>query len=217
MSDIIPPDLTARARGWRLAATRIGDTIQDVAVRELGRADRWPELVAYNRLAPPYIVDNLGGLEDGQSENGRVLIAGQTIRIPAGRPASGVSDPEDIYGTDAALPGGRLEAGEDGDLARLADVPNLRQALEHRLATEEGELVWHPTYGNPVLAMRGERASAVNLLLAQAYAERTIRSDPRIASVPEVEAEAVGDAFGVTATAVATDGRPLPVGGADTE
>jgi phage baseplate assembly protein W len=201
-----------RAHGYRLAATRLGDTLQAIAGRELGDAGRWPELVSYNGLAPPYIVDHLSDMED--TEEGRVLLSGTPIRIPSAEPLTGVSDPSDIFGTDMLLQDGFLTAGEDGDFALVADLPNLRQALANRLATRERELLRHPLYGNPLHGLIGDRSGPVLTLLAAKFAERTLRSDPRVSSVESVTATTTGDVTIVEATAVAIDGRSLPVGSA---
>lgn len=205
-----------RSIGYRLAETRIGDTIQGIAARELGDAARWPELVSYNGLAAPYVVDSLSQLEDANSEAGLVILAGSHIKIPASRPHNAVSDPADIFGTDIRIDrDGFLDASETGDLAIIAGPPNLTQALNIRFATYLRELTWHQTYGNPLLDLVGRAADPVNLQLARAWGERTIRSDPRIDRVERIEADINADAVTVDALAVTTDGRPLPVGGED--
>lgn len=202
--------LTKAALGYRLAETRMGDTIQDVAARELDDAGRWPELVAYNGLAPPYLVDDLAGVENG-SEGGNVLLAGMHIRVPASKPRNDVSKPEDIFGTDILLTGGFLTADAGGDMATVSDLTNLRQALTIRLNTEQRELVWHRDYGNPLFKLKGQKAGPVNLQLGAAYGSRTLRSDPRITAIESITATIEGDSITVEATAVTEDGRPLPV------
>lgn len=218
-----------RSRGYRLAETRMGDSIQRVAERELGEADRWPELAAYNQLDPPYIIDGLSGLENQEVARAaaRVLVAGQRIRIPAAPPPNGVSDPDDIYGTDILLerqpgsgvPGGGPRGGllvEDpatGDLLTVTDVENLKQALRHRIATHTRELMRHKRYGNPLHDMVGWGSGPAQALLARAEAERMLRSDPRVTGVRQLEADTAGDAVNIDAVVVATDGRSLPVGG----
>lgn len=200
-----------KARGYRVVDTRMGDTIQAVAQRELGDPSRWPELVSYNRLAPPYIVDHLSGLEVTGAE-GRIILAGQRIRIPANVAPSAVADPDDIFGTDLSLPEGLLQVDADGDLLLVRDVPNLAQAIRHRLGTHEGELLWHKEYGNPLFDLPGDKGDPLILFLAGKLSQRTIQYDPRISRAENVTADLQGDAITVEATAVAIDGRSLPVG-----
>ena len=201
------------APGFRWADTRLGDSLQDIAARELGEATRWPELVAANGLAPPYIVDGLGGLEDDALPNGRVLLAGTRIKVPASRPATGVADPGDVFGTDLILSdGGALQAGDDGDFLLVTDLPNLNQALRHRLDTRRRELRHHPEYGNQLHELVGEGAGPVRTQLAAAYAKRTLLSDDRVDAVERCVADLTGDRANVDAVAVATDGRALPIG-----
>jgi hypothetical protein len=203
--------LKQRARGYRLAETYLGDTIQMVAMRELGAADRWPELVAYNGLAPPYLVDSLQGIEES-GDAGTVLLAGMHMRVPAMQPENEVSSPDDIFGTDIELgQDGFLSASAGGDLQLVEDLPNLSQALRLRLGTYQNELVWHPMYGNPLFKLIGQKPDAVTLQYAAALGERTLRSDPRIDSIARIESFVGADAVGVDATAITVDGRPLPV------
>jgi phage baseplate assembly protein W len=205
---------TVSASGYRLAPTRHGDSLQAIAARELGDAARWVDLVAYNGLAPPYIVDNLSDLE-GAGDEGRVLLAGANIRVPASRRPNAVASPDDVFGTDVLLGAdGSLSVNASGDYETVSDLPNLRQALGIRLSTEEGELVRHPSYGNPLFGLKGEKASPVNLLYSRALAERTLRADPRVDSMKSLETSITGDAVLVDAEVIATDGRPLPVEGA---
>lgn len=202
--------LKQRALGYRLAETRLGDTLQAIAMRELGDAGRWPELVAYNGLVPPYLVDDLAGIEQSQ-DGGVVLLAGMHIKVPASKPRNEVADPADIFGTDILLTDGVITANAEGDIQLVSDLPNLRQALKIRLGTEQRELVWHPTYGNPLFKMVGKKSGPVNLQLSAAQGERTLRADPRVASVPQITTTIEADAVTVDAVAITVDGRPLPV------
>jgi phage baseplate assembly protein W len=200
-----------RPRGYRLAETRRGDTLQDVAARELGDASRWPEIVALNGLAPPYIVDTLAQLQDTPA--GQVLIAGQTIKLPAPpRRVSAVPD-EDIYGTDLLLDrDGKLVVDETtGDFATVSGPANLAQAIRNRFATPEGSLTWHPKYGNGLFRLLGKGINNSRRMLAQVYAERAMRSDPRVASAENIVVEVAGDRIAASGHITGIDGKRLPV------
>lgn len=193
---------------WRRADTRMGDTIQRIAERELGNASRWPEIATLNDLVSPYIVD---AVEDLQP---RTLLAGLAIKIPAPqRAVSGVADPDDIFGTDLHLPDGRLRVTEAGDLELVSDAANLSQALRHRLDTHQRELVYHPTYGNQMHELLGQEQTSGTAMLAAAFADRALLADPRIVGTKDTAARVAGDAIRAEGIAIATDGRQLPVGG----
>ena len=198
--------------GYRKVVVRQGDSLQSIAARELGDATLWTSLVALNNLLPPYILDSLSQLEDAPA--GRVLLVGQSIKIPApGRTLSGVLDVTDLYGTDLDLSDGQLHANAAGDLLLISGAPNLTQAINHRLDTHCGELLFHPAYGSQIYELRGEPAGPATNQLAAGYTERAIRADTRIVGVQNVSATVIGDVTSAKATAIATDGKPLPVGG----
>lgn len=201
--------LSVRAAGYRLAETHQGDTIQKVAARTLGDASRWPELVAYNNLVPPYLVDDIAGIET--SGDGMVLIAGMHLRVPVSKPTSNVVNPTDIFGTDLLLDANGFFTAADGQLTLVSDVPNLTQALRIRLSTEQRELVWHPRYGNPLFQYVGVKSNPVYLQLTAALGERVIRADPRIADVPRVVTTIDADSLLIEVDAVAVDGRDLNI------
>ncbi len=201
-------------RGYRQVRIRQGDTLQSIAQRELGKAERWVDLISLNALVSPYIVDSLDDYET-TPETGRVLLAGMWIRVPSPpRPFTTVLDPDDIFGTDIKLSLGLLEAAEDGDYLLVAGEPNLTQALQNRIDTPEGELIWHPYYGSALYRLLGRQGSNGNQLLAQAYAARTLRSDGRVSQVKNLTTKLVGDQLQIGGTVVAIDGRSLPIGGA---
>lgn len=201
-----------QARGYRLRDTFVGDTIQKIAERYLGDAGRWKEIVALNNLVPPYVIDNLSGIEES-GDGGTVIITGERIKIPAAMPPNAVSDSESVFGTDIKLEDGLIDVGEDGDFVLISDTPNLVQALNNRFMTHLRELIWHPDYGNPLHDLIGDRPNGITLALSKAYGERTIRSDPRIDRLDSISTEinASADTINVDAVAITIDGRPLPV------
>lgn len=198
--------------GYRLVDTRQGDTLQRIALRELGDANKWPELAALNNLLPPYIVDELAEMEDTPAS--RVLLVGMQVKIPApGAPPAGVLDLSDLFGTDLDLTGGDLHATEAGDLALISGLPCLGQGLDHRLGTHAGELLHHPTFGQRYHELIGGGSNPVTNLLAAKYAEAAIRTDPRVSAVRGLRAHMRADRIGISGDAVAIDGKTLPVGG----
>lgn len=192
----------------RRVETRRSDTLQKIAARELGNATRWYELVAINRLLPPYLTDD--PVEAGE----RVLLTGSGLLVPdEGAPvqASRAADPATTYGMDVALSDGLLMETEDGDFAVATGYDNLVQALKHRLDTDIGELVFHRDYGCGVRRLLGHGGTTATGRLAQALVRRAVASDPRVADARGVTATISGDVLTVTGTAVAVDGSTIPL------
>lgn len=192
-------------RGYRQVATNVGDTPRSIALRELGDAARWTDIVGLNKLVPPYLVDDLASAGPG------VLLAGQqTLKVPASPPpASGVTDAQSVFGTDIRLARGRLEATAGGDLLTVSGVPNLAQALTNRLATHTGELAYHPRYGCEVYRLIGQGGTATADRLAEVLVSRAVRSDPRIARVSQASATIGGDVIRASVTAITVDGKRI--------
>ena len=164
----------------RIVETHWNDDLQSVAERELGDANRWPELVWINALVHPYIVRDERLVRPG------VLLAGSIIKVPAPR---GLSTDDgargQVYERDCAMVDRKLQATETGDLAVVSGADNLRQQLVHRVVTPRGQARRHPTYGNMTPRLLGK----VN-----------------VEKVEFSRAEVVGDVIRITARAIAVDG-----------
>lgn len=190
-------------RGWRLVAVHRGDTLQAIALRELGDADLWRELIQINDLAPPYLTD------DPALAGPRVRLAGEQIRVPSATVyASAVDDPDRVFGADAALTHGRLSI-ENGDLALVSGRANLDQAIANRLDTPQGDLAFHPPYGCKVHTLKGQGNTPANATLGGAYVKGALLNDPRIQQVPAASAQVVGDALILTATVQPISGSTI--------
>jgi phage baseplate assembly protein W len=191
--------------GYRLARTYRGDTLQRVASRELGDAARWYDLIDFNRLLPPYIVD------DPSDAGPRVLLAGDSLRIPTNN-ASIIQDEatDDLFGVDVRLKNGKLFV-ENGNLSTVADVDNLNQSLRHLVVTEQGELLYHSRYGCGTRAFIGASNSRANGLVAGSLVRRAVLADSRIASVQSALVEQSGDALKITIKAEAINAVPITV------
>lgn len=177
-----------------------GDTLQRIALRELGDASRWQELVLINNLKPPYLVslDSLGA---------GLLAYGDLIKVPA--PGAGIAsttDTESTFGADLEIRSGFLEANEGGDLSIVSGIPNLSQALCVRLSVEKQELGFHPEYGCWVRALLGSIGGSRSTQLAAFYVSSSLREDDRVLTVESCTAEYRGDAIWVNAVVVAVSG-----------
>lgn len=192
--------------GYRVIATRAGgDSLQQVAARELGDAARWVDLAALNNLVPPYLTTDLAGVAPG------VLFCGEQLKVPSAAPgqSSGVSVGNEVLGTDLVLVNGAFTPTASGDLATVSGGDNLTQAISHRLATHMGELVFYPTYGCEIFTLLGEAATPSNAQLAAAFADRAILGDSRVARTQDLQASLVGDQVSVSGTAISVDGKTV--------
>ncbi len=191
---------------YRLAETHAGDTLPRVAAREMGDANRWPELVWINNLTSPYLTDTPAEASD------TVLLTGSMIRIPA---PTGVNtdatERAQVYERDCKMVKRRLTDDGNGDFAVVAGTDNLTQQLKHRIVTPRGQLVRHAEYGCLVWLLQGKvTGPAANLLGAQ-YVKAALQADYRVSSVTSSTAEVDGDATRITATAEAIAGGKVDI------
>lgn len=182
------------------------ETLRTIAARELGDPRRWPEIAQANQLSLPYITASY--LEADRLPG--TLIWGDRLYVPSATNSPRVLTPDDLLGVDADLSGGDLHATTGGDIAVVAGVPNLQQALRHRLKTLKTELVYHPEYGSYVTLALGMKATPVIELTAAGWARQGILEDPRTYSVDRMDATVDGDRCVLTAQATITgDNTPI--------
>ena len=194
---------TTRKPGVRKVQTNRDDTLQRIALRELGSASRWVELANLNSLRPPYIVNDRADLKAG------VLLAGDVINIPAPiGMATVASDADGVFLRDIKLTKGRLTAS-GGDLVPVSGVDNLTQALSIRVMTEKGELMFHSEYGCYVSILRGQAGNPVNNALAAFFVMSSLLEDERVKSVDKTDAIIGGDSIMVESLIMPIFERPM--------
>ncbi|SAK98618.1 hypothetical protein AWB80_07560 [Caballeronia pedi] len=177
--------------GFAFVETHHGDTLQRIAARALGDAALWWQLISPNGLVPPYITDDVSQAGSG------VLLTGQPILVPAPSAAAQTTDSKEVFGTDVALRNGLLQASESGDFAFVTGVDNLKQAVKNRLETEQGDLIYHMSYGSILRSLIGTGATPAAELLAASSTKATLLQDPRIDSVTSAKATISGDTASV--------------------
>ena len=191
---------------YRLAGIRYGDTLRSIALRELGDATRWHELVWLNELKPPYLTN------DPASASSSVLAAGGRIKVPAvAGLSSGEFDAKRLYAVDAVLRRKSLQVTPGGDLEVVAGVDNLRQQITHRLLTPPGQARLHPDYGCYIWRLVGTVNGPVAGLLGADYIKSALLADYRIRETRKVRSEVSGDVVRASAVAVAIDGSEIPI------
>jgi len=186
----------------RYANTLHGDTLQQIAFREIGNADRWTDLIWINNLLPPFITD------DPEQANDRVLLSGNKIALPMLQGGIDV-DEKSTFGTDVALDAKGLLFAAGGDLVLMNGLPNLRGALVRRIVTEKRTKPFSPEYGCWVSMLRGDRLGAAQLSLAAFYVRSALLEDDRVKEVLTCDALGEGDALRVSATIRPIDGADI--------
>lgn len=191
---------------FRHVQLRWQESLQELAYRELGDAARWVDIVNANKLLPPYITG-----DPLVAAGGRVAMYGATLVVPGGSSIPGLSpDPADAMGTDVALVDGFLTVS-GGDLALVSGEANLVQALRNRLRSWDGDLMWHPVYGNKAHRLLGAGAGPATAFLASKYVRACLLSDPRVSKVTSATATVLGDEIRVDAVVVPISGQPAQV------
>ncbi|BBL75385.1 DUF2634 domain-containing protein [Methylomagnum ishizawai] len=196
--------------GVRLVELRHGESLQRLALRELGDMGRWVDIANLNGLKPPYTSDDPNDAGPG------IAIAGDKLSLPSPTAQVSASDaPDEVFFRDFDLGAdGLLRADDAGDLAILSGVPNLRQALRHALVTDPGELMLHPDYGCRIRRLIGRTNAPTIALLGGQYVRGTLLSDSRIAAVDNVQVGASGDVLAIMADARTVAGRTITTGAA---
>jgi hypothetical protein len=176
------------------AAVSRSDDIYRIALRNLGDAGRWREIVVLNGLVAPYIS------VDGDGIN--VLRPGDFILIPsvAGDDVSAIAAgearvngetlAEAALGKDLLLrpsqPFGNdflwdVSIGDNGDFELAKGMENMKQAMNIMFNVERGELRPHPDYGTkfPV----GSKAMLSSIVAFKLHTKANILKDSRVEDI----------------------------------
>ncbi|MCK7579784.1 MAG: hypothetical protein MZV65_31585 [Chromatiales bacterium] len=158
---------------------RVGDSLQDLAARELGDSQRWRELAELNALRPPYLVASLNEAD----RLPRTVIWGDWVSVPALAVAASAAIGDDALGADAQVVDGDLVVTASGDLTVIEGVPNFVQALRHRVMTPYGSFWPHPDYGCEIHALLGLGNGPTMSVLGAGLVRRALLREPRAADV----------------------------------
>ena len=191
-----------------------GDTVQSLAARFLGSGMLWYDLVLVNALKPPYI--SWAGGPNVARPGDTILIPslGGDARTNSAARSAGATE-EALFGRDLRLvetsnsrpgrPGVDLMVDErtNRDLATIAGLDNLVQAVQLRVWTTRGTMPHYPGYGVPTIVGFGN--TAANVTAMKIGLRATLAQDSRIDSILAIRVEATDDNLAV-------DADVLPVG-----
>lgn len=181
-----------------------GDTLQQLAARELGDATLWVIIAELNGLAPPYVTS------DPLLASPSVALYGSVLMVPSASNQVEVSSPELVFEQDIALSNGELFA-VNGDFATVKGSANLAQALHNRVDTELGELQFHLDYGCRARRVLGVVGGPTGSMVAGEYVRASVKADPRILDVTNATVSVVGDETEVELVATPITGKSLPL------
>jgi phage baseplate assembly protein W len=192
--------------GFRRVQLLQGETLQQLALRELGDAARWVDIANLNGLRPPYVTG------DPAEASKTVVLYGAVLLVPAATTEiSADTDPDTVFGTDIRLRNGLPVIDDSGDVVMVSGRANLSQAITHRIGTRPGELLFHRDYGCHAHRLKGDANGPTAALLGGEYVKAALRSDPRIQAVPSATVEVAGDALRIAAVATTISGKRVDV------
>lgn len=156
-----------------------GETPQIIAEREMGDVNKWVDLVKFNNLRYPYIVDTP---EERAKDLSHLVTIGNKIIIPKEKTLDDIDTTklpkrdrnlleQIVLGTDIKIDSYmktiNAHGAEDeiiemtgngkGDLELAKGYDNIKQLLLLRLLTPKGSLPLHPDYGSDIQSIIGER------------------------------------------------------------
>lgn len=211
---------TQEYKGFQEIVVGQGDTLQSIAAKRTGRADKWLDLAILNDLKPPFITNNKmpGTLQPGS----KIVVPVDTPTvnpdvITGSGVAVGKSQMEEHLGQDFEMvqtkrangrPSGLFgwaidTAGGSTDVRKVKGVKNYAQALEMRFRTERGFNILYPAIGLPKLV--GQRGFQEKLADANFAARQQLLADKRTERV-------MGFRFRVVQDRVFIDADVQPVG-----
>ena len=150
---------------------RQNDSLPNIADRHLGNFEQWQQIAQLNGINPPYQV-----------------YPGQQLFLPPATNNNQQTPPNyliNYLGTDLYY--GPLNSNMlpwTGDFFTISGYENLAFALERRILTTLGTLIYHPNYGSRVPPEVGNIQEPQTATHIGAYANSAILTDPRVNNIP---------------------------------
>lgn len=185
-----------------------GDTLARIAYLHYGDENLWPQVLSamgpqFDGIAPTEVLDPFIGtvVSLRNPETDPVTLIPDVWDVPAGSAAFGkdLADTLDTY----------LRADGTRDLVVLDNYNTLMQGLLHRLQTLRGAIPDRPDFGSLMPSVLGQEFGALRSPMDGAKAEETLRLEPRLETVLNVEARQELDTLSIQFNAVARNAGSL--------
>jgi len=180
-----------------LATVRQGDSLMDIAARELGDYSQWYQIAQINGLVPPFIGPSVApGIT---AQGAQLFIPSTTDTAPIGNAPSYTIN---YLGVDFYYgPLNQPMVPWAGDFQMIAGYRNLAFSLGRRLQTTLGDLIYHNDFGSRVPPEVGAIASDTEAQVLSAYTESAIRTDPRVSKILAINTQVLPNyAVSITST-----------------
>jgi hypothetical protein len=191
--------------GVRYVQIKYGETLQQIAARELGDMSFWVTIANLNGLLSPYITG------DHALASSTVALYGASLMVPsASNTITSDTRPDLVFERDIVLVNGDIQ-GLSGDINTVSGVSNLVQALKNRVVVDLGELVQHTDYGCRARELLGTVGGSTGEQLAGEYVRDSMNQDIRVQEVSRVSVTLTGDVTRVDVNIVPISGREVPL------
>jgi len=162
--------------GLKVYTVKGDDTLQRIALNELGDENLWPYIASVN-----------AGITSNED-----LTPGEEIFLPVQvDPGDGVNKEQfiltedftrDPYGTDIRIDAnGDIVIQENSDVALISGIENIQQAIDLRLNTMAGSMIKQSAFG--ITAQAGIAGTELAIKYLKTAIRNSLTQDPRIESV----------------------------------
>ena len=187
------------------SALRQNESILDFAARTTGDYTQWTAIVTANDLVPPYV-----GIVPAPG----IAVPGTKLFLPPFSVNSPLSNYLDAYlGTDFSLGNPGVDFTWSGEFTLIKGLNNYITALQRRVLTPLGTLIYHTNYGSQLPYEVGNVSTASEASLLAGDLKSALLADPRTQVVNQITAYPIN--FGqIVLTALVTPygaAAPAPV------
>lgn len=203
--DIQPNGVTRAAvvqayqyNGLQSYTVRGEDTLQQIALTQLGNDNLWPNIAAVN--------ENITSNSD--------LVPGEILYIPVQTNVNNTSRKEqfiltediasDPYGTDIQIDAtGNLIIQEEGDFSTVSGVSNIEQMINLRLQTQIGSMIKQTAFG--LIQSLGLSGFDLAIKYLKMAIKNSLTQDSRIESVENIFVQLDRDTLLITFSVIIVD------------